>query len=121
MSSWDQPNEFTLTEQHLTLLNHAYVRWDDCETGAPAIDCKRPYGNSYVEGDVLEILYGQDVVETWTADNDGELPEDKVAEAMRLHAETETALQIVLCTMSFKTGTYRKTTSYAARSWELVE
>lgn len=30
--------------------------WDDCETGAPAIDPKRPYGNSSVASDVLEIL-----------------------------------------------------------------
>ena len=29
---------FTLTEEHLKLLRHANVRWDDCEFGAPAID-----------------------------------------------------------------------------------
>jgi len=30
--------------------------WYGCETGAPGLDCKRPYGNSDVEGDVCEIL-----------------------------------------------------------------
>lgn len=30
--------------------------WDKCETGAPAVDPKRPYGNSDVDCDVLEIL-----------------------------------------------------------------
>lgn len=30
--------------------------WNDGETGAPAIDSKRPYGNSSVACDVLEIL-----------------------------------------------------------------
>jgi hypothetical protein len=121
MSYWNQPTTFTLTEQHLKLLNHAYIRWDDCETGAPAIDCKRPYGNSYVEGDVMEILYGAEAVKDWTNDGEDELPDDKLAEAMQLHAETETALQIVLCTMSFVPGNYRKTSSYASRSWELVK
>jgi len=33
--------EFQLTEQHVTLLRNAYVNWDDCEFGAPAINCKR--------------------------------------------------------------------------------
>jgi hypothetical protein len=33
-----------------------YITWDDCEFGAPACDCKRPYGNSDVYGDMAEIL-----------------------------------------------------------------
>ena len=32
------------------------TRWDDCEFGAPAIDCKRPYGNSDVYNDIAKIL-----------------------------------------------------------------
>ena len=27
-----------------------------CEFGSIGLDCKRPFGNSYVEGDILEIL-----------------------------------------------------------------
>lgn len=31
--------------------------WDDgCEYGNPGLDCKRPFGNSDVEGDILELL-----------------------------------------------------------------
>ena len=48
--------EFTVTDEHLKLLRGAYVGWDDCEFGAPAIDCKRPYGNSDVIADIAEIL-----------------------------------------------------------------
>lgn len=33
---------FVVTEDHLKLLAQMYVRWEDCEFGAPAIDCKRP-------------------------------------------------------------------------------
>lgn len=29
---------------------------DDCEYGAIGVDCKRPFGNSDVEGDILELL-----------------------------------------------------------------
>ena len=46
--------EFTVTEEHLKLLRRAYVDWEDCEFGAPAIDCKRPYGNSDVIADIGE-------------------------------------------------------------------
>jgi hypothetical protein len=34
-------DRFLLTTDHLILLGRAYVRWEDCETGAPAIDPKR--------------------------------------------------------------------------------
>lgn len=29
---------------------------DDCEYGGIGLDCKRPFGNSYVQGDILEII-----------------------------------------------------------------
>ncbi len=29
---------------------------DNCEYGAIGIDCKRPFGNSDVEGDILEMI-----------------------------------------------------------------
>jgi hypothetical protein len=31
-------------------------RRDDCEYGSIGIDCKRPFGNSDVEGDILTII-----------------------------------------------------------------
>lgn len=45
-----------ITEEHLKLLSKAYWKYDECEYGAPAIDCKRPYGNSSVEEDIADIL-----------------------------------------------------------------
>ena len=45
-SHWfDDGDEFELLEDHITLLQNAYLEWDEGCTGAPAIDCKRPYGN----------------------------------------------------------------------------
>jgi hypothetical protein len=34
----------------------ANLQRDSCEYGAIGVDCKRPFGNSDVEGDILEII-----------------------------------------------------------------
>jgi hypothetical protein len=84
---------FTITPEHIKLLKNASVRWDDCEFGAPAIDCKRPYGNSSVILDMVEIL----------GYSPGSYPEEHLR---RIHKETEQALQIFLQTGEMKTGRY---------------
>lgn len=91
---------FVVTEQHIKLLRNAYISWNDCETGAPAIDPKRPYGNSFVEGDMYEILEGKDYPED-LYEND-----DLRANYLQLHKETKTVLQIVLATGKFEPGEY---------------
>ena len=106
---------FTLTPAHLALLNAAYVRWDDCEYGAPAIDSKRPYGNSgsLVERDIARIL-------GWIY-RDEEPTEAQREHALQLHAETETALQIVLSTQSFKCGVYQSEARMGGPTrWRLI-
>jgi hypothetical protein len=88
---------FHLKEHHLKLARAMYVGWQDCETGAPEIDPKRPYGNSDVAPDVAEIIG-----KPWP-DSD-ELSERayerKVAEVeprmMAIHHEMQVALQILL-------------------------
>jgi len=98
---------FKVTEEHLALLSKMYVGWDDCEYGAPAIDCKRPYGNSYVEGDIAKILGIKDNLED----------EKVIARIRKLHEETQTVLQIALATGRFRSGMYGKTEKYNSRSW----
>ena len=95
---------FTLTEQHLKLLRRFCVRWQDCETGAPEIDPKRPYGNSAVMDDICEILTGETI--GCTDSKREELTDEEAERYEVLHRETETALQIVLATGQFKTGKY---------------
>ena len=41
-------------------------RQDDCEYGSIGLDCKRPFGNSYVEGDILEIIGAKQENVGWT-------------------------------------------------------
>lgn len=105
---------FTLTEDHIKLLRRAYVSWEDCEFGAPAIDCKRPYGNSSVECDVAEIL-------GWKVDEEDGPNGEQRAAAEAIHRQTQTALQIVLVTGAMQAGEYVKTQEYDWRSWVRVD
>jgi len=47
------------TDADMLKLEQAFFRnlqRDDCEYGAIGVDCKRPFGNSDVEGDILELI-----------------------------------------------------------------
>ncbi len=72
-----------------------YITWDESEFGAPAVDPKRPYGNSQVYDDMRAIL--------------GELGELYYPEEVLdlLHKQTAIALQIVLKTGKYKATKYR--------------
>ncbi len=111
-----RPKHFELTEDHLKLLQKMEVRWnDECYNGAPAIDIKRPYGNSDVYNDIAEIL-GWEIAETKYGEK--ELSNAQETKASVLHRETERALQIVLSTRSFVAGTYIKQS--VTDGWKLI-
>ena len=105
---------FTLTEDHITLLRRAYVHWQDAETGAPEIDPKRPYGNSNVPWDVLEVLGLEDQI-SWDPDQE-DMPKDEEERLLNLHRETELALQVILQTSSFEPGEYVRDPLYGGYS-----
>ena len=127
--------KFTLKLEHITLLSNAYTGWDDCEFGAPEIDPKRPYGNSNVYQDMLEILGVKEIKKgkyefrqfgkRWllkgedknNIDLDNET--DLCDELDDLHKELETALQIVLKTKSFASGLYEA--EKYGNDWKLVK
>ncbi len=89
---------FEIKEEHIKLLNNAYVSWYDAEYGSPSIDPKRPYGNSCVEENIAEIL-------GWDIQNE-KLTDQQCQDARKLHDETKTALQICLSQLKFETGVY---------------
>lgn len=106
--------EFELLPEHVSLLRRAYVDWQDCETGAPEINPKRPYGNSSVALDVAEILGA-----SMPPDDDrGREEWERTAgrDLMDLHYDTATALQIVLATGAFQPGRYVRDDPYT-RDW----
>lgn len=105
--------QFKLTSDHVKLLRAAYVSWDGCEFGAPAIDCKRPYGNSDPYPDIAKIIGiepGEDDWEPFT--------QDQFDYMRKKHEELETALQIVLATGAFEPGIY-EANAYS-RNWQLL-
>lgn len=105
--------EFTVTEDHLKLLQRAFVAWDFGEGyGAPGINPKKPYGNSYVARDIAEILDVPD--EDWEYEDEHKAYVTPEAEARltRLHVGTMVALQIVLATGEFSPGRYWRATPW---------
>jgi hypothetical protein len=110
---------FTLT---LNLLQSSYVGWNDGEFGAAGIDPKRPYGNSDVLGDIVEILYPE-IWADWSSSEQDDLEEFVTRKGItfksldNIHNELRTALQIVLKTQSFQTGAYRRSSDYSV-DWE---
>lgn len=88
---------FEVTEDHLKLLKHSHIIWRASEYGAPAIDPKRPYGNTSVESDIAEIL---------------EWDKEDSQRAEKIHRQLETVLQIVLVTQTFQPGLYNLINEY---------
>lgn len=104
---------FNVTQQHIDLLRNAVVGWENCEFGAPAIDCKRPYGNSSVYDDIAEILgISKNMDDDWS--------DEQHAMMRRLHEETRTVLQIFLTTGAMIIGQYIGD-QYNSRQWKRKE
>lgn len=104
-NTWYDPAEFFVTKDHIKLVRSFVVRWEDCEFGAPAIDCKRPYGNSSVYSDMCEILG----IDEDSADYDS---------LRKMHEETQIALDIFLKTGRMVSGRY--TSPARSQEWTLV-
>src|SRR5579862_893953 len=103
--------EFTVTEDHLKLLRRAFVdRWDPGEGyGAVGINSKKPYGNSYVERDIAEIVGAPDEDWLWEGGRKAYVTDEAAERLTRLHVEAMVALQVVLAVGEFRPGRYRRT------------
>ena len=126
---------FEVKREHLALLKQMCVGWQDCEFGAPEIDPKRPYGNSDVLQDMIEILgvtkikndlfkfvlFGEQYLITGEDEYNLDLEgQDELIKVLNdLHKETETVLQIALQTGMFKEGEYRLKDKYSD-DWKYV-
>jgi len=109
-ADFDNINEFELKQEHINLLKETWINWEDCEFGAPAIDCKRPYGNSSVEDDIAEIIK---LPKKGNWDYKEECWKESATEKLNdLHKETQIALQIILHCQTFKLGIYKKDDKY---------
>lgn len=116
--NWNRVKDFELKQIHLDLFKNVCIDWDDCEFGAPAINCKRPYGNSDVFGDIAEIIKLKKK-DNW--DFDEENWTEEAMDFMRdLHKQTQTALKIILTCQSFKLGWYRREDEYDYDGWKYI-
>lgn len=114
---WDDVQEFELKQVHLDLLQNTFIDWEDCEYGAPSIDCKRPYGNSDVEDDIAEIIK---LKKKGNWDYSEECWNEKASHFLSdLHRQTQLALQIILHCKTFRLGKYQKTDKYS-QDWKFV-
>jgi hypothetical protein len=114
---------FTVTEDHLKLLRRARANtWHpgEYDHGAVGIDLKRPYGNSYIEADVAEIVGAPD--EDWVFEDGSKLhlTDEATERFLRLHIEAMAALQIVLAAGEFRPGPYRRS-SFWTTDWQRDE
>lgn len=90
-----------VTDEHILLLQRMYVDWADwAYDGAPAVNIKRPYGNSWVWGDVSEILGIE-----W--DPEGDMPEEVEERCKKVHEEMADVMQVLVQNpTSFGPGTW---------------
>ena len=115
---FDNLKIFELKKEHLDLLKETNIEWNTCEYGAPAIDPKRPYGNSDVDEDIANIIK---FPKKGNWDKEEEMWNEKTQEILaNLHKETQIALQIILHCQTFKLGKYKKLDD-GWQEWEFVK
>lgn len=132
MENIENTTKFTITDNHLKLMKHLVVEWDDCEFGAPCIDPKRPYGNSDVIDDIAEIIgikkdkntidFDKDEAKEYDDINDyfseAEWKEEVYDKMNVLHKEMQIVLQIIFALGKIEVGNYIKEDKYNYQSWK---
>lgn len=97
--------EFSLEEKHILLLQNAYWEQQDSYSGSPAMNDKRPYGNSghyAIARDMYFILRGKEP----DVCDDSEEEEEFINDMLHLHSQLYIALEIILSLRTFEVGLY---------------
>lgn len=112
---------FILTEDHLKLLGHLNLRWEDAYKGAVGADVKMPYGSSWVFHDIAAILdpEGFNAIPDGDDEAVGAYEQANEERFLRVHEETFKALDVVLRTGQFQPGRYRRTDPWA-HDWKRI-
>jgi len=105
--------EFEVTEDHMKLLPHLWFEYDSCtEFGAPAVDPKRPYGNSDVYDDIAEHI---GIVAEKDSYGDNKFTNNQMWHMLRVHKEMTTVLNIMVRNGGVEAGVY--TASAYGQDW----
>ena len=98
--------------EHLLLLRHANVSDVGSYTGTSGLDAKRPFGNSDIQADMLELLLPEEWAAARAASDDGEAEEclrvSCERDLDRLLDELRGVLQVSLGVLRFEEGVYRR-------------
>lgn len=110
---------FELKEEHIKLIQHMYFQFDESAyDGAPCVNFKRPFGNSDLLGDIMDILdftpsntedicfCDGDECEKFHEDDELELSESEIKYLMDIYQGTHIALKIITQLKTFETGKY---------------
>lgn len=127
-------NSFEVTDFHLALVSGLSFTWiEGAYDGAPAVDPKRPYGNSDVLTDLALIyaeskgyrLINEDTYRMLFRKADGSLfqPDESFEDWLfKVHREMPIVLQILASNnlVGIAAGVYREVAPYSQR-WEAVD
>jgi hypothetical protein len=110
---------FELKEEHIKLIQHMYYQFDESAyEGAPSVNLKRPFGNSDLIGDIMDILefepsYMSDICfceeddcENFHEDDELEISDSEREYLMDIYQGTHIALKIITQLKTFETGKY---------------
>lgn len=112
-------SKFTLTEDHLKLLSHVNIEWDDtCYDGAAGMDLKRPYHTKYDLAINICFLVGWITYDQLLKQKATKRLQQK---AMALHRDMQYVLQIVLIGRTFELGKYELVGSMNHCHWTKVK
>ena len=96
--------QFTVTEDHMALLQNLWFEYDAyTEFGAPAVDPKRPYGNSDVYTDIAEILGITGTEDSW---GDVQFSDEQRDYMLKVHKEMTEVLNIMVRNNGVEPGVY---------------
>lgn len=101
---WWSELEFTVTEEHIKLLNGARVSWNEQFNQGPCIDSLQPYGSTCIECDMAKILGVKPVMNAATGYT--RYTDEQKNQFKKLHKETQAALHIFLKTGKMEIGDY---------------
>lgn len=96
---------FTVKQKHLKLLQHLVITSYD-EYGTPSVDGKRPFGNSDIDRDMLEILGVVDKERWYELDDKQRSMLREVCELDKLFKELRVCLQILTVNLCISEGLY---------------
>jgi hypothetical protein len=100
LGNFDDGYKFIVKDEHIKLLQELYFHFnEDSYEGYPYVGAKRPFGNSYIEGDIAYII-------GFEGEDPDEFTEQESEYLLSFYKELHIVLKIVTQLKTFETGEY---------------